>query len=296
MGPSLESEPLGSRPIALVLSGGAALGSWQGGVLYALEKRHGVSFHSVAGTSAGSLNGAAYFQDRTQDLRSLWRDIPNGAFMKLAPRISPPSVYSQAAVRSYLAGIIDEESARRARRCWFYVLSVDLRKGLDQAEYSPEPGGPWTAPLLDHILGSIAVPLLFPPVEVPAVNGAPGKTLVDGHLLSYIDLGRMVQRGALDFLFVNVASKTALSAPRYGARGYISTLVDRLLQGQIDGGLAGLGYVAAAKGLRAFELNPGKPLGISVFGFKREECRRCFDRGEDDAGTFMKDPGRFRIL
>ena len=58
----LDDAPLGSRPLALVLSGGASLSSWQAGVLCALVERHGLSFQDVIGTSGGSINGFAEFQ------------------------------------------------------------------------------------------------------------------------------------------------------------------------------------------------------------------------------------------
>lgn len=294
-GPDLGDAPLGSRPTALILSGGAALGSWQGGVLYALEKEYGFSFHSVAGTSAGCLNGVGYFQNKTDNLRELWRDIPGGLFMRLAPRLRPPSIYSQQAIRSYLRTFVDEEACRRSPRCWFYVMSADLCRGLDQAEYSPEPDGPWDAPLLEHLLGSVAVPFLFPPVKIPACGGAPRKVLVDGHLTSFVDLPRMVERGARDFLFVSVAAKTSLARPRYNVGGYVSTLVEHMLQGQIDNSLASLRLMAPEHGIRAFEFTPARPLNIGVFSFRKEECRRAFDRGVVDVRNCLRRVPDYRI-
>jgi predicted acylesterase/phospholipase RssA len=295
-GPELDSSPFGSRPTGLILSGGAALGSWQGGVLYALEKEFGFSFHSVAGTSAGSLNGVAYFQDKTETLKSLWRDMPDGSFMRFAPRLNPPSLYSSDAVREFIGAMIDEESVRKNPRCWFYALSVDLCRGLNQAQYSPEAGGPWDGPLLEHVLGSAAVPFLFPPVLVRGENGGKPKMLIDGHLVSYIDLGVMVERGVRDFLFLNVASKVSLGKPRRNVRGYISTMVDRLLQGQVDAGLSGIKSLAREREIRAFAVHPAAPLNMSVFGFKKQECRAAFDRGLAEAAAFEKNPAAFRIL
>ena len=103
-GPSLKEAPLGSRPTALILSGGAALGSWQAGVVYAFEREHGLSFHSVAGTSAGSLNGLAYFQDTIETLRELWRDVPGGVFLKYAISLRPPSLHSTRRYREHPRG------------------------------------------------------------------------------------------------------------------------------------------------------------------------------------------------
>jgi predicted acylesterase/phospholipase RssA len=295
-GPDLESSPFGTRPIALILSGGAALGSWQGGAVYALEKELGFSFHSVAGTSAGSLNGVAYFQNKTETLKSMWRDMPDGSFMRFSPRLRPPSLYCGQSIRDYVGAMIDEEAVRRNPRCWFYAVSVDLSRGLTQAEYSPEPDGPWDDPLLDHVLGSAGVPFVFPPVKIPMKNGARPKVLVDGHVLSHMDLSRIIERGALDLFFVNVASKVSLGSPRHTVRGYISTLVDQLLQGQIHGGLQSIAHIVKDQGIRAFALHPAKPLNMSVFGFKKSECREAFDRGLADAHAYAANPAAYRIF
>ena len=52
------------RPIGYVLGGGASLGAIQVGVLQALSE-HDVAPDLVAGTSVGSLNGAALARDPT---------------------------------------------------------------------------------------------------------------------------------------------------------------------------------------------------------------------------------------
>jgi len=113
-----DDAPLGSRPIALVLPGGAALGAWQGGCLYGLTRK-GLSFHSVFGTSIGALNGCGYFQDSMERLHKVWHSVSASHFFSFRPRLKPPSLFSQKALRDYLAGHVDEERARRLKRCWF---------------------------------------------------------------------------------------------------------------------------------------------------------------------------------
>ncbi|MFA6028919.1 MAG: patatin-like phospholipase family protein [Elusimicrobiota bacterium] len=297
-GPSLEQAPLGSRPTALILSGGAALGSWQGGVLHELCARRGWSLHSVLGTSAGSVNAAAYYQDGLEALREAWRDVPRRSFLRPRPRLFPPSLFAQAPVRAFLARFIDEERARARGRCWLYVVSADIRDGgLFQASFSPAAGGGrWDGPLVDCVLGSVAVPYLFPPVELAAGAAGPrARLLVDGHLLSFADLRPLASRGARDFVFVTVVGRHAPRVPRLSPRGFTSALVGELLRAQVHNALAALDGPGEEHGLRFFELDPLEPLKMGVFAFDREECRRSFDQGTRDAQEFLSRPADFRI-
>lgn len=294
--PTLAEAPLGSRPTALVLSGGAALGAWQGGVLWALDKSHGIPFQQVLGTSAGSINGAAYLQGSTEMLRELWRDVPREDFLDFSPRLSPPSLLSLDSVGRYLSGVLSEERCRASKRCWFYAVAVDVAGGgTVQAQYSPEPDGPWDGPLLEHILGSIAVPFVFPPRRL-AANGGPARVFVDGHVTSFVDLAPILDRGALDLVFVSVIGPQRLQRPRFSPRGYVSTLINQLMRAQVDNSLAAVAHRVAGGGVRVFEFTPSKPLDISVFLFRKEECRRVFDQGVGDAAGFVADPGRWRLL
>ncbi|MBI5596592.1 MAG: patatin-like phospholipase family protein [Elusimicrobia bacterium] len=293
--PSLAEAPLGTRPAALILSGGAALGAWQGGVLWAFDARHGIPFGQVLGTSAGSINGAAYLQGSTALLKELWRDVPRGDFLDLSPRLVPPSLLSLDSVAGYLSGVISEERCRASKRCWFYAVAVDIAGGgTVQAQYSPEPGGPWDGPLLEHILGSIAVPFVFPPRRL-AANGGPARVFVDGHVTSFVDLAPILDRGALDLVFVSVIGARRAGTPRFGPRGFISTLINQLMRAQVDNSLAAVAHRVASGGVRVFEFAPLEPLDMSVFLFKKEECRRAFDQGAADAALFVGDPGRWRI-
>jgi predicted acylesterase/phospholipase RssA len=298
LGPTLSDEPIGSRPFAYVLSGGAALGSWQGGVLHALHEGRSLRAHSVVGTSAGAINGAAYLQGDFDLLRMLWRSIPRSKFMKWSPGVSPPRLWSLDSVRGYLETVISEKACREGGRCWFYPVSADLANGETlQAEFSPDPDGPWEGPLADKLAGSMAVPFLFPPAR--ASHETPGKrdrVLVDGHVTSSLFLDRLARRGVRDFVFVNVISDAEMRAPGFRPRAFIGTLIHQLLEAQIENGLEPLRYGFPELGVRAFVLRPSTPLRVSVFKFDKEECRRAFDQGMRDAGAWFDKPGPTQIL
>lgn len=298
LGPSLDDAPIGSRPFAFVLSGGAALGAWQGGALFALSEEAGWRAHSVVGTSAGAINGAAYLQGDLPMLRELWRSIPRERFMKWSPGLTPPRLWSLDSVGEYLAEVISEETCRRGKRCWYYPVSADLAHGETfQPEFSPDPGGPWQGPLIEKILGSMAVPFLFPPARIEhETPGTRGRVLVDGHVTSSLFLDRLARRGVLDFYFINVISDAEMGRPSYTPRGLIGTLIHQLLEAQIENGLEPFRFGFEESGIRAFVLRPSKPLRVSVFRFDREQCREAFDQGIEDARAWAGNPGATRIL
>lgn len=292
--PSLAEAPVGSRPIAVILSGGGAYGSWQGGALYRLA--HGLKFHSVLGTSAGCLNGFAYFQNDLETLKSLWRDIARDRFLKFSPRLTPPHIFSQKTLRSFLERFVNEEKCRRERKCWFYAVSVDiLNDGICQATYSPEDGGPWDSPLLDHIMGSISIPFVMAPVEIPATAGGKRKILFDGHVISFTALRPLIERGARDFLFLGVAGPTRHEGTNAGIAGMIHIVIHQLLRAQVANSMEAIAQAPPELGLRFFEFNPPRHLSLSVLGFKNHECRQGFDWGVEDGELFLKKPGDYLL-
>ena len=65
---------------ALVLSGGGARGAYEAGVVTALFERE--DFEIVCGTSIGSINAALAAQGATDQLRALWRGVPERAVIR----------------------------------------------------------------------------------------------------------------------------------------------------------------------------------------------------------------------
>jgi CRP-like cAMP-binding protein/predicted acylesterase/phospholipase RssA len=70
----------GSARRALVLSGGGARGAYEAGVVTALFERE--QFEIVCGTSIGAINAAVAAQGATDQLRPLWRGVPERAVIR----------------------------------------------------------------------------------------------------------------------------------------------------------------------------------------------------------------------
>lgn len=286
--------PLGSRPTALVLSGGAALGAWQAGCLYALAEKR-IPFHSVFGASIGALNGLAYAQDTMQRMWKVWNDVEVGDFFRMRPRLFPPSLFCHDHLRSYLTHYVDEERAKSLRRCWLYVISADVASGrAHQACYSPEQDGPWDGPILDHVLGSISIPFVLPPVRI-AANGHPGRILLDGVTRGFVDLFPALERGVKDILFLNVVHPSELITPQFGLRSYLETIINQLLEAQVSNSVE-----AVRRGthgdLRVFVFHPSKPLKLKPLKFEKKPCRDAFTQGAADAESLLATPEAWRVL
>lgn len=58
--------------IGLCLSGGGAKGSYQAGVIKALNERGINQFHSISGTSIGAINGYFIFTENVENLEKMW--------------------------------------------------------------------------------------------------------------------------------------------------------------------------------------------------------------------------------
>jgi NTE family protein len=78
----------GPRKRALVLTGGGALGSYQGGVLTGLAAR-GERFDIVVGTSIGAINGAIFSQGDIEKIADLWSNIARYRLIQSVASLRP---------------------------------------------------------------------------------------------------------------------------------------------------------------------------------------------------------------
>ena len=89
------------KRIALVLSGGAALGAYQAGAYAALERR-GVRPNWIAGTAIGAINAAIVAgnlpHERVARLRQFWRELSRRAS---SPRPRGTAKWARSALRSF---------------------------------------------------------------------------------------------------------------------------------------------------------------------------------------------------
>lgn len=185
------------RKLALVLSGGGALGSVQVGVLQALLEG-GVRPDLVVGTSVGALNGAWIAHkpdtDGTRRLGGVWRTLRadtvftggrRRALLRLL--LGRDHLFSDKGIRELVTGNLGD-LAFEDLKVPFYVTAADIETG--ELEVFHE------GPLLPALLASTAIPGVFPPVRIG------GRLYVDGGILSHCSIETAWRNGATHILVI----------------------------------------------------------------------------------------------
>ena len=174
------SESSGEERNVFVLSGGAARGAVQVGMMEVLLE-HGIVPHALVGTSVGALNAAfmGFRPDsaRVQELKARWLELgtqdifPGGTLTRVGHLLRQrPYLFSSAALARLIAQWVP---AKRLEDLDTPVRVVTTPLAGDSAVYHRH------GELDQLLLASAAVPAVFAPVNLPASCGYPGPH-VDG--------------------------------------------------------------------------------------------------------------------
>ncbi|HEX7660024.1 MAG TPA: patatin-like phospholipase family protein [Pseudonocardiaceae bacterium] len=183
-----------SRPLGLVLGGGAALGAAHVGVLRALDA-HGIRPDVVAGTSAGALIGAAVAVGMpTPVIERQVRAATWSTFGKftLSLRLGLLDTTALEATIAMLGEDPDIEDLPRP----FAAVATSIRTWRPVALTS--------GPLSLALRASIAVPGLFPPVTID------GQVLVDGGFTDNLPIDAARELGAETVIAVRIGGEWEL--------------------------------------------------------------------------------------
>ena len=196
------------RPLAFVLPGGGALGSYQVGVLHALTDA-GVAPDLLIGVSAGAVNAALFAWHQGVDgvhwLDAMWRGIKRRDLLRFHPtRLAMamtgrhPSFldnrHGHDFLRRQLGGRVLEHAPVP-----LVLVATDLATGEAVALTH---GDTVTA-----VLASTAFPGVYPPVHID------GRTLIDGGVVADVPLDLALAHGAATALVLSVPPLTADHVP-----------------------------------------------------------------------------------
>lgn len=190
----ISNESSGEERNVFVLSGGAARGAVQVGMMEVLLE-HGIVPHALVGTSVGALNAAFMGlrpdQARVQELRARWlrlgtQDIfPGGTLTRVGHLLRQrPYLFSSAALARLIADWVPAELLEDIPTP---VRIVTTPLAGDSAVYHRH------GKLDQLLLATAAVPAVFAPVILPASSGFPGPH-VDGGVSDLVPIS-----GAADF-------------------------------------------------------------------------------------------------
>ncbi|MCS6848698.1 MAG: patatin-like phospholipase family protein [Anaerolineae bacterium] len=202
---------------AFVLSGGGNRGPLQAGAIKVLLQ-HGIIPEMVVGSSVGALHGAYLAAEPTlaqaERMIQLWRDAGR---RKLFSNSSVRSVLKALRGSDHLAdnrrirAYIEQTLPKHARtfgdlRIPLYVTICHLRT-LTLYLYGDDP----SAPLIDAVLTSAAVPGFFPPTYHE------GQAFVDGGVISNLPILVALARGATEVWALDLAFEVDTAASLKGA-------------------------------------------------------------------------------
>lgn len=209
--------------LAVVLGGGGALGAAHVGVLQALEER-GIRPSIVAGTSAGSLVGAAYAADIPMEaIEQAVRSATWSSFgqITLAPRLG---LLDTTALARSIAAMLGTRTLIEELPRPFAAVATDL---LTRKPVTFTAGN-----IYDALRASIAVPGLFPPVIVNK------RILIDGGLADNLPVEAARHLGAQTVIAVRLrpdSSPVLLIRPSARTaridRGFSTLLIEPDTQG-----------------------------------------------------------------
>lgn len=189
---------MSERPrTAFVLGGGGRWGAVEVGMLRALDER-GVRPDLILGTSIGAFNGSVVAarpgEEGVDRLTSIWEglagsDLFSGGMFDRVRAVATlkPAMHGSDELRSLLEEVHGPDARIEDLPVQFQCVAASIEKAAEH----------WfsSGPLVQALLATSAVPVLFPPVEID------NEHFYDGGLVNSVPLRRAINLGA-DAIFV----------------------------------------------------------------------------------------------
>lgn len=244
---------------AFVLSGGGNLGSIQVGMVQALAEA-GVTPGTLVGTSIGAVNAAVLAADPSPEgvarLRQLWTSVRSRDVFPFRPWQMGRALLRQGSLFPAEAWRRVVEAAIPYRR--IEDAAVPLR--ITATDF--EDGRPIlfdSGPVVDAVLASTALPLVFPPHRIG------DRHYLDGALSDQVPLKAAVDAGAKT-IYVLAVSFPAPPPELHSPRGILRHSITILLFPRIR--LDALGLPGAESDLRVVQV-PSVPSQVALWDFSR---------------------------
>lgn len=186
--------------VAFVLGGGGRWGAVEVGMLQALGEA-AIQPDLVLGTSIGAFNGAIIAEERNASgaarLADLWREIAEADLFKggIFGRMKnvatmKPAIQGNSELREILEHIHGVDRRIEDLEIEFQCVAASIERTTEH----------WfdRGPLVEAILASAAIPVLFPPVEID------GEHFYDGGLVNSIPVDRAIKLGATKVFVLQV--------------------------------------------------------------------------------------------
>lgn len=298
------------RPVGLFLCGGGALGAWQSGVLAELV-RQGLHFDVLAGFSIGSLNGAAYCYNKTDELRQIWRGLKPRSILKVSPRYNnmplelyqqdtgslaakfnfflqnraaKMSLFSNRPVYDFLNGWLAKSGSQFQRNIKFYVISHAVEMKLPYIVRFDGSTQSANLPFNDALMASCAIPMVFPPVDVEEHGRR--YHLVDGGVIGIATINLSIFEGCRTVIMIGNSRPEDMDFPSTGPFSYFEHKARRMLAIHTQKIYESRVFIKSEPDV--YYIKPPMDLGLNLLEFDGAKCEKAFDIGEAEAGNFLR--------
>ncbi len=279
------------KKIGLVLSGGGGRGAYEIGALRYLYEM-GVYPGVVAGTSVGSINGAAMASGMSlEEIENLWLNIRAKNIFKYSlwksikgifqPYMSP--FFDTAPLRKLLQKHLDFDKVKKSE-IKLFVSAVDIGRGEVKVFTNDEIG-------IDHIVASASIPVIFPWTQIQ------GRTYWDGGIVANTPIVPVLEAGARDIyaILLSPYKEDNVSELPKNKLQAIARLLDFTLMGSFEMVFNSLSptkvtdshYRIKKRGFgtsNLFIVEPKASLGLySILNFSKKQAAELLGRGYEDA-------------
>jgi NTE family protein len=196
------------HPVGYVLGGGGSLGAVQVGMLQALAEQD-IAPAVVAGTSVGSLNGAVVALDPTSAanrLSHLWLRItreqvfPGGLLAQMRSlQHTKTHLFPSTGLAAVIADFLGADTTFADLTLPFAAVAMDIA--------TARPHVMREGPLVPTLLASAAIPGIFPPVQLGALQ------LYDGGLVANVPMRQALDMGARSLVVLDCNFPGHVPAP-----------------------------------------------------------------------------------
>ena len=269
------------KKTVIALAGGGARGIWQAGAIAAIVDA-GIKPHTIIGTSAGSLNGAAWLSSGLEVMKALWLHVQNKHVYTWAPWklfTSDASCFSSEPLATLIYEHVDFRTLL-AQPIPFLVNVTYVGSYWEAERYNLSAHSRISITCAHSaLMASSAAPIGLPPVRTGT------GFMVDGGVTDNFGISDAINAGAERVIMV---TPTIMQTPK------VRNVIDMLwLLNAVSEGCAFENELRYAhdKGVELVIIQPDKPLPIGLLDFTglgNDTRRRGFlDAGYDTARKIL---------
>lgn len=184
--------------IGLVLGGGGAKGAYQAGVLKALNEYKLLKHvKMVSGTSIGALNAMKVLERDIGGVIDIWSNVSKDIALSkssVLTKIKTKSIFSREGFKKLAVEKIDLEKVSKSKvPC--YVVATPISKKIKDAPTEFLVNGDNKENILNYLLASSAIPVVFEPVVINGIK------YMDGYGVSNVPITTLKNKGC-NLIFV----------------------------------------------------------------------------------------------